>query len=89
MGKEEIYLCSFFAVNIYNELGLVLTQSKQFEKAAECYKAALSIVEQNTYDMLPPTKRAALLQNLGGVLNSTGNFQDAANYSQQAANIYG
>ena len=84
-----IAIAIYISVNLYNELGLLLTQCKEYKKAAECYKSALDFSDQNVDDLLPPVKRAALLQNLGAVLNSTENYQEAASYSQQAADIYG
>lgn len=78
-----------FVVNLYNELGLILTQCKQFKKSADCYKLALEACEERDYDPITPVKKAALLQNLGAVCNSFGNYEQAAEYSRRASYIYG
>lgn len=75
-------------MHLYNELGLVLTQGKEFEKSRHCLQVALEVCEENE-DLVAQEKQAALMQNLGAVLNSLGRYKEAAEYSQHAADIYG
>jgi len=55
----------------------------------ECFQLALKVIENLGEGVVPKAKEAAILQNLGAVLNSLGKFKTAIAYSLRAADIYG
>ncbi|XP_062393639.1 tetratricopeptide repeat protein 24 [Sardina pilchardus] len=68
---------------LYNELGLSFSQLKLFGEAAECYEQALPLVRSK------PRRLAVVLQNLGAVHNTLGQYQQALDYHREAAALHG
>ncbi|KAL2084581.1 hypothetical protein ACEWY4_020099 [Coilia grayii] len=68
---------------LYNELGLNFCQLKLFAEAAECYEQALPLVRPK------PRRLAVVLQNLGAVQNTLGQYQQALDFHKEAAALHG
>ncbi|XP_012692899.3 tetratricopeptide repeat protein 24, partial [Clupea harengus] len=68
---------------LYNELGLSFSQLKLFAEASECYEQALPLVRPK------PRRLAVVLQNLGAVHNTLGQYQQALDFHREAAALHG
>lgn len=65
------------------DVGLSFTQLRLFSEAAECYEQALHLVTSK------PHRLAVILQNLGAVHNTLGQYEEALKYHREAAAIHG
>ncbi|XP_075929144.1 tetratricopeptide repeat protein 24 isoform X3 [Petromyzon marinus] len=70
---------------LYNELGLSFSQLQLFPAAVDCFERALPLSE----GVADAARRAAVLQNMGAVRNSQGQFQLALAFHRQAASLHG
>ncbi|KAA0702570.1 hypothetical protein E1301_Tti022133 [Triplophysa tibetana] len=68
---------------LLNDVGLSFTQLRLFSEAAECYEQALPLVTSK------PHRLAVVLQNLGAVHNTLGQFEEALRYHREAAALHG
>ncbi|CAL1540529.1 unnamed protein product [Lymnaea stagnalis] len=64
---------------LFNELGLVFCQLKNYDMAWQCYEAALQPVS-----MTNPKLAAVLYQNLGALCNQRGQCEEALRYHKDA-----
>ncbi|XP_055978780.1 tetratricopeptide repeat protein 24 [Sorex fumeus] len=67
---------------LYNDLGLAYSKLRLFPLAAEAFLQALPLCQG-------PAEEATVLGNLGAAHNALGNYQEAREYHQQAANLHG
>ncbi|XP_059122513.1 tetratricopeptide repeat protein 24 [Peromyscus eremicus] len=67
---------------LYNDLGMGYFQLQLFPLAVEAFLQALPLCGQ-------PTEQATVLQNLGMTYNVLGNYQEAQEFHQKAANLHG
>ena len=67
---------------IYNNLGLILQDHKQYEKAIDYHKKSLSIREE--FFGLESAEAARSLNNIGNVLSSFGKHEEALEYHKKA-----
>ena len=67
---------------IYNNLGLILQDHKQYEKAIDYHKKSLSIREE--FFGLESAEAARSLNNIGSVLSSSGKHEEALEYHKKA-----
>ncbi len=74
------------AGELYNELGLTYTQCHEFAKAATCFELALPLSRGVARDK---KQEAVILQNLGAVYNSLGDYQRAIGFHESAAALHG
>lgn len=77
---------SIIAGRLYNELGLTYTQCHEFAKAATCFELALPSSRGPSADR---KQEAVIVQNLGAVYNSLGDYQRALQFHQKAAALHG
>ncbi|XP_061426825.1 tetratricopeptide repeat protein 24 isoform X3 [Lethenteron reissneri] len=70
---------------LYNELGLSFSQLQLFPAAVDCFERALPLSE----GVADAARRAAVLQNMGAVRNSQGQFQLALAFHRHAASLHG
>ncbi|KAI7806109.1 putative tetratricopeptide repeat protein 24 [Triplophysa rosa] len=68
---------------LLNDVGLSFTRLRLFSEAAECYEQALPLVASK------PHRLAVVLQNLGAVHNTLGQFEEALRYHREAAALHG
>ncbi|XP_052036914.1 tetratricopeptide repeat protein 24 [Apodemus sylvaticus] len=66
----------------YNDLGMGYFQLQLFPLAVEAFLQALSLCQQ-------PAEQATVLQNLGMTHNVLGNYWEAQEFHQKAANLHG
>ncbi len=74
------------AGRLYNELGLTYTQCHEFAKAAMCFELALPSSRGPEAER---KQEAVILQNLGAVYNSLGDYQRAVQFHRKAAALHG
>uniref|UniRef100_A0A8D1DF45 Tetratricopeptide repeat protein 24 n=1 Tax=Sus scrofa TaxID=9823 RepID=A0A8D1DF45_PIG len=67
---------------LYNDLGLSYSQLQLFPLAAEAFQEALPLCRG-------PGEEATVLRNLGMTHNALGNYQEAREFHQKAANLHG
>ncbi|XP_052587463.1 tetratricopeptide repeat protein 24 [Peromyscus californicus insignis] len=67
---------------LYNDLGMGYFQLQLFPLAVEAFLQALPLCRQ-------PAEQATVLQNLGMTYNVLGNYQEAQEFHQKAANLHG
>ncbi|XP_066271856.1 serine-rich adhesin for platelets-like [Branchiostoma lanceolatum] len=70
---------------LYNDLGMTYTSAKAFSKAVECFELALPLTRGPNGDQ---KREAVLLQNLGAVYNSCGEYQRAISFHEAAAKLH-
>ncbi|XP_078620839.1 uncharacterized protein LOC144887464 isoform X1 [Branchiostoma floridae x Branchiostoma japonicum] len=70
---------------LYNDLGMTYTSAKAFGKAVECFELALPLTRGPSGDQ---KREAVLLQNLGAVYNSCGEYQRAISFHEAAAKLH-
>ncbi|KAI8501708.1 tetratricopeptide repeat [Branchiostoma belcheri] len=70
---------------LYNDLGMTYTSAKAFGKAVECFELALPLTRGPNGDR---KREAVLLQNLGAVYNSCGEYQRAIHFHESAAKLH-
>ncbi|KAG9345330.1 hypothetical protein JZ751_009876, partial [Albula glossodonta] len=68
---------------LYNDLGLSFSQLQLFHEAAECFERAQPLAQAK------PRRLAVVLQNLGAVHNTLGQYQQALEYHREAATLHG
>ncbi|XP_010642098.2 tetratricopeptide repeat protein 24 [Fukomys damarensis] len=68
--------------HLYNDLGLGYAQLQLFPLAAEVFLQALPLCRQ-------PGERATVLRNLGMAHNAVGNYREAQDSHQKAADLHG
>ena len=71
---------------IYNELGLLYTQSTDYDHAQTCFEMALPLSRGPNGDK---RQEAVILQNLGAVYNSIGDYQRSLGFHESAAALHG
>ncbi|XP_052278231.1 uncharacterized protein LOC127876808 isoform X4 [Dreissena polymorpha] len=75
---------------ILNDLGLLRTQCKEFERATECFEKANEMLNMSHETGQRRDRLAAvILQNLGASYNFVSDFQRAINFLKLAAEGYG
>nr|XP_027776608.1 tetratricopeptide repeat protein 24 [Marmota flaviventris] len=67
---------------LYNDLGLGYSQLQLFPLAVETFLQALSLCQR-------PGEQATVLRNLGMAHNALGNYQEARQFHQKAAELHG
>uniref|UniRef100_I3MQW4 Uncharacterized protein n=1 Tax=Ictidomys tridecemlineatus TaxID=43179 RepID=I3MQW4_ICTTR len=67
---------------LYNDLGLGYSQLQLFPLAVETFLQALSLCQR-------PGEQATVLRNLGMAHNALGNYQEARQFHQKAADLHG
>ncbi|XP_064620014.1 serine/arginine repetitive matrix protein 1-like isoform X4 [Lineus longissimus] len=72
-------------VKLYGDLGLFYTQCGDYGKACQCFQDALYIVKLVTTDK---KKEAVIVQNLGAVYNTLGQYEEALNHHTAAAAMH-
>ncbi|XP_067254234.1 tetratricopeptide repeat protein 24 [Chanodichthys erythropterus] len=68
---------------LLNDVGLSFSQMRLFSEASECYEQALPLVASK------PHRLAVVLQNLGAVHNTLGQYQQAVRFHREAAALHG
>ncbi|XP_062847756.1 tetratricopeptide repeat protein 24 [Trichomycterus rosablanca] len=68
---------------LFNAVGLSFSQLKLLSEAAECYELALPLVRS------APRRLAVVMQNLGAIHNSLGQYQKSLEYHREAAALHG
>ncbi|XDV39518.1 hypothetical protein PO909_008751 [Leuciscus waleckii] len=68
---------------LLNDVGLSFSQMRLFSEASECYEQALPLVA------CKPHRLAVVLQNLGAVHNTLGQYQQAVRFHREAAALHG
>ncbi|XP_056331020.1 tetratricopeptide repeat protein 24 [Danio aesculapii] len=68
---------------LLNDVGLSFSQMRLFSEACVCYEQALPLVSAK------PQRLAVVLQNLGAVHNTQGQFQQALRFHREAAALHG
>ncbi|XP_073903928.1 tetratricopeptide repeat protein 24 isoform X2 [Castor canadensis] len=67
---------------LYNDLGLGYSQLQLFPLAVEAFLQALPLCQK-------PREQATVLRNLGMAHNALGNYQEARDFHQKAAELHG
>ena len=73
--------------DVYNELGLIYSQTGEFPKAAICFEMALPLCQASPGGS--SSMYAVILQNLGATYNTLGKYRSALSYHEQAALVHG
>ncbi|XP_058601955.1 tetratricopeptide repeat protein 24 isoform X3 [Onychostoma macrolepis] len=68
---------------LLSDVALSFSQMRLFSEASECYEQALPLVSSK------PHRLAVVLQNLGAVYNSLGQYQQSLRYHREAAALHG
>ncbi|XP_074651471.1 uncharacterized protein LOC141906154 [Tubulanus polymorphus] len=71
---------------VYNDLGLTYTQCGEFEKACQSFELALPLSRGSSGDR---KREAVLLQNIGAIYNSLGDYQKAVEMHEKAIELHG
>ncbi|KAK2903700.1 hypothetical protein Q8A67_008413 [Cirrhinus molitorella] len=68
---------------LLSDVGLSFSQMRLFSEASQCYEQALPLVSSK------PHRQAVVLQNLGAVYNSLGQYQQSLRFHREAAALHG
>ncbi|XP_043112877.1 tetratricopeptide repeat protein 24 [Puntigrus tetrazona] len=68
---------------LLSDVALSFSQMRLFSEASECYEQALPLVSSK------PHRLAVVLQNLGAVYNSLGQYQQSLRFHREAAALHG
>ncbi|XP_051576180.1 tetratricopeptide repeat protein 24 [Myxocyprinus asiaticus] len=68
---------------LLNNVGLSFSQLRLFSEACECFEQALPLVASK------PHRLAVVLQNLGAIHNTLGQYEQALRYHREAAALHG
>lgn len=71
---------------MYNDLGLIFTQCKIYDKAEICFTLGLDEARKPNGD---EKQQAVLLQNLGAIYNFLGDYRRSLQFHEEAARKYG
>ncbi|XP_073702999.1 uncharacterized protein [Garra rufa] len=68
---------------LLSDVGLSFSQMRLFSEASQCYEQAIPLVSSK------PHRLAVVLQNLGAVYNSLGQYQQSLRFHREAAALHG
>ncbi len=81
--KNTISVLTCVSGKLLSDVALSFSQMRLFSEASECYEQALPLVSSK------PHRLAVVLQNLGAVYNSLGQYQQSLRYHREAAALHG
>ena len=69
---------------IWNDLGVIFTQIREYEEAYYCFKKAHAHLENSR-----TTAEATVLQNVGAACNILENYREGIEFHEKAAKVFG
>lgn len=81
--ENTICVLTCVSGKLLSDVALCFSQMRLFSEASECYEQALPLVSSK------PHRLAVVLQNLGAVYNSLGQYQQSLRYHREAAALHG